>query len=124
MCICVYASAATSQGSVGGEGGAKMGRPQWVWGAAAYVQHANGANVPPEWETMSTRLLLKLCEQALKAKPGCGMGSSWPSKPSSLLEERVTILSFGKTRCRSDANCSLTQRLVSHPVSNKSTDPS
>ena len=80
--------------------------------------------VPPECERSSTIDSRNEYALAWHWKPSCGIGKRCPSCPSSLLAERVTILSLGKTSERSDANCSPTHRLASHPVISTSTEPS
>ena len=82
------------------------------------------ANVPPECEMSSTHESEKLCDASWNEKPTCGVGKLWPSWPRSLLAESTTILSAGKRRCRSEANCSPSQSETSHPEMRRSTEPS
>ena len=88
------------------------------------LEHASVANVPPECVIKSTGLPLILKESLLNGKQCCGIGADWPSWPSSLFAESVTMRSFGKTRCKSDAKASPSQSETSQPVTSKSTEPS
>ena len=65
----------------------------------------------------------KQCEWPLTAKPACGISHPWPSCPKILFALSVTTFSFGKTRSRSEANCSPTHSDTSQPVMSRSTLP-
>ena len=83
------------------------------------------ANVPPECEMSSTTVSrLTLSVWLLNWKPNCATAKVWPYSPSSLFAEIVTMLSFGKMRWRSEANCSPSQSDTSQPVTSRSTEPS